>query len=39
MKEWQRTVLLILLIVLAIGYIFWTRQQVDTNFTDTLRSP
>ncbi len=37
MKEWYRTVILLVLIIIAIAYIFWSRHQVDTNFVDTLR--
>ncbi len=37
MKEWHRTVILVLLIAFAIGYILWARQQVDTYFVDSLR--
>jgi lipopolysaccharide export system protein LptC len=32
MKEWQRTILLLLLIAFAIGYIMWNKQAN----TDTL---
>jgi hypothetical protein len=37
MKEWHRTVLLLLLIAATIGYILWQRQAVETNFIDSLR--
>jgi hypothetical protein len=35
LKEWHRTVILILLIVFAIGFIFWSRGQYSTNFVNT----
>lgn len=31
MKEWQRTVLLLLLLAIAIGWIIWTSQSADSN--------
>lgn len=37
MKEWHRTVILVLIIIFAVGFIIWSRQQVETNFVDTLR--
>lgn len=37
MKEWHRTILLILLIAVAIGYIIWSQNLVDSNFTDSFR--
>lgn len=33
MKEWHRTVLLVLLLMLAIGFIIWTNQTADSAFT------
>lgn len=36
MKEWHRTVILILLIAIAIGFIIWTRQSYETNFLQSL---
>ncbi|HSW37531.1 MAG TPA: hypothetical protein VLG37_04165 [Candidatus Saccharimonadales bacterium] len=35
--EWMRTVLLLLLLAIAIGFILWTRHLSDVNFTNTLR--
>lgn len=37
MKEWHRTAVLLLLLALAIGWLIWSRHQVDTNFIDTIR--
>ena len=36
MKEWQRTVVLVVLLAVAIGFILWSRQSIDTNFIDGL---
>lgn len=36
MKEWVRTVILVILFAIAIGFIIWTRNAVETNFLDTL---
>ncbi len=38
MKEWYRTIALVILIIIAVGYIIWTNQQIDSNFVDTLRT-
>lgn len=35
-KEWHRTVLLLILLVLAIGFIIWSDKQYQTNFTNQL---
>jgi len=37
MKEWHRTIILLALLVLAAGFIFWMNNSYDTNFVDTLR--
>ena len=37
MKEWHRTLILLVLLSLAIAYIFWMNHQVGVNFVDTLR--
>lgn len=37
LKEWQRTILLVALLLAAAGYIYWTQQSIETNFVDTLR--
>jgi hypothetical protein len=34
LKEWQRTIILVVLLAIAIGFILWTRKSVDTNFID-----
>jgi hypothetical protein len=37
MKEWHRTVVLLILLGVAISFLVWASQTTDTNFTDTLR--
>jgi uncharacterized membrane protein YhfC len=37
MKEWHRTIVLMLLLIAAIGIIIWLRQTYDANFTDSFR--
>ncbi len=37
MKEWHRTLLLLVLIALAIGYLVWAQHSIDANFTDLLQ--
>jgi hypothetical protein len=37
MKEWHRTVVLLILLGVAIGFLIWAGQTTDTNFTDMLR--
>ncbi len=32
MKEWHRTVILLVLLALAIGYLIWSHYTIDTNF-------
>jgi hypothetical protein len=36
MKEWHRTVILLVLLALAIGFLIWSNQVVDNNFVGTL---
>lgn len=36
LKEWHRTIILIILIAIAVGFILWTRHSVDTNFINQL---
>jgi hypothetical protein len=36
LKEWHRTVLLLLLLVLAIGFLVWSGQAAEDNFTQNL---
>lgn len=35
LKEWHRTVLLLLLIAVAIGFILWSKNQYSINFTES----
>lgn len=35
MKEWHRTILLLALIAIAIGFIVLTKQLYDIRFTET----
>lgn len=35
LTEKQRTIILLLLLAFAIGFIIWTRQQYSTNFVDS----
>lgn len=32
MKEWHRTVLLVLLLAAAVGYLWWSHVTIDNNF-------
>ena len=36
MKEWHRTVVLIILLVIAIGLIIWLRGGYENNSVNTL---
>ncbi len=36
MKEWQRTIVLLILLGLAVGFLVWSTQTTDTNFVQTL---
>ena len=36
MKDWHRTLLLILLLVAALALSFWTKQEYSSNFLDAL---
>jgi len=31
MKEWQRTILLVVLLLAAVAFIVWSRQASDNN--------
>lgn len=31
MKEWQRTVLLVILLLAAIGFLVWANQTADSS--------
>ena len=33
MKEWQRTIILVALLILGIAYIVWAQHAVDANLT------
>lgn len=35
LTEKQRTVVLLLLLVLAVGFIIWTKSSYDSNFVDS----
>jgi hypothetical protein len=35
LEEWQRTVLLLLLLAIAVAFIIWSRGQYTTNFVDS----
>lgn len=37
MSERSRSLILVVLILIAIGFIFYTRSGYQTNFIDTLR--
>lgn len=36
-KEWHRTVLLVILLLVAIGLIIWLRTGFESNSVDTLQ--
>jgi hypothetical protein len=36
MKEAHRTVILVILLLFAIGFLIWLRQTTETSFSDTL---
>lgn len=37
MKEWHRTVILLILLAAAIGFIVWLRTGYEANLRDILR--
>ena len=37
MKEWHRTVILLVLIAIVIGFFAWSIHASDTNFVNSLR--
>ena len=37
MKEWHRTILLVLLLAIGVGFLAWTQHVYDARFTDLLR--
>jgi lipopolysaccharide export system protein LptC len=36
MRESVRTVILILLLIIAVGFIYWTQNNYEANFVETL---
>ena len=32
MKEWHKTIILLVLLALAVGYLVWSHYTIDTNF-------
>lgn len=36
MKEWHRTVILVVLLGVAIGFLIWAQLTTDSNFVETL---
>jgi uncharacterized membrane protein YhfC len=36
MKEKTRTILLLILLAIAVGFIIWMRKSYSSNFTDNL---
>lgn len=36
MSETKRTILLFILLIIAVGFIYWTRYNYSVNFTDSL---
>jgi len=36
MKEWHRTIVLLALLAVAIGFLIWSAQTTDSNFVDTI---
>jgi hypothetical protein len=36
MKEWQRTVVLLIIITAMVGFMIWSHHNYATNFIDTL---
>lgn len=35
-KEWHRTVILVVLLIVALALLYWLKHSYSTNFTDTL---
>jgi len=35
MKEWHRTVVLVALLALAVGFLVWSAHATDANFVDS----
>lgn len=36
MKEWHRTIVLLCLLAVAIGFLVWLRQSTEANFIDAV---
>lgn len=36
MKEWHRTVILMILLIVAVGFLVWVRQNTEGNFLDSI---
>lgn len=36
MKEWHRTIILLILLAVAIGFLVWSAQNTESNFVDTI---
>jgi hypothetical protein len=36
MKEWHRTVILLVLLLAAIGFLVWSHHNVNVNFVETV---
>ena len=36
MKEWQRTLVLLLLLLAGVSFLVWTHYIYDANFVETL---
>jgi len=34
MNERTRTIILVVLLTIAVGFIWWTKNEYQTNFTD-----
>lgn len=37
MKEWHRTVILLVLIAIAVGFLVWSQLAYQHNFIESLR--
>lgn len=36
MKEWHRTVVLVILLIVAIAFLLWLRQSTEANFVESV---
>ncbi|MEM6998175.1 MAG: hypothetical protein AAF413_04685 [Patescibacteria group bacterium] len=39
LKEWHRTIILVVLLFVGIGVIYWANSNVDENFVDQFIEP